>query len=238
VAPAVRLQSAANSALSLQSLASRGTVLLGRLRGVDGPRLIFGDDLEEHIRIADEGARTARAVVDDHISRTGTGAPTAEPDPADTSMPPLPSPPIRAIEPTDVGLTSVIWCTGFGADFSWVPLPILNGRGTPAHQLGVSTACPGIVFIGLPWSGGEWISSIALENSHSGKVRANRPAGPVHPRREPAEAGSIRTGQRGAAAFQFIASAITPEQPLASGTSFQLAPPSSVPKTSPFRAAA
>ena len=123
VAPTVRLQVAANSALSLQSLASRGAVLLGRLSGVDGPRLSFGDDLEEHIHIADEGARTARAVVDDYISRTGSEASPAEPDPADTSMPPLPSPPIRAINPTEVGLTSIIWCTGFGADFSWVRLP-------------------------------------------------------------------------------------------------------------------
>jgi putative flavoprotein involved in K+ transport len=126
-------------------------VLLGHFNGVDGPQLTFGDDLEEHIRIADEGARTARVVVDDYISRTGMEAPLAEPDPADTIMPPLPSPPIRAINPIDVGLTSVIWCTGFGADFSWVRLPVLDERGTPAHQLGVSKACPGIFFIGLPW---------------------------------------------------------------------------------------
>ena len=54
----------------------------------------------------------------------------------------------------------------------------------------------------------------------------------------PLQRAAIHIMQRCAAAFQFIASAITPEQPLGSGTSCQLAPPSSVPKTSPLRAVA
>ena len=91
-APAVRLQVTANRALSLPSLAARGVVLLGRLTGVEGPRLTFGDDLEENIRIAEEGARTTRAAVDDYIVSAGIEAPPAEPDPAEAAAAPLPDP--------------------------------------------------------------------------------------------------------------------------------------------------
>ena len=153
VPPASRMrqQLAAGQVLSLQVLAARGVVLLGRLTGADGQHLTLGNDLEANIRFADEGARTARAWVDDHIDRTGVTAPPAELDPAELPMPPLPDPPIRALDLAQVGITSVIWCTGFGANFDWVELPVFDARGSPMHERGAVTACPGLFFIGLPW---------------------------------------------------------------------------------------
>ncbi len=150
-APAVRLQVTANRALSLPSLAARGVVLLGRFTGVEGPRFTFGDDLEENIRIAEEGARTTRAAVEDYIVGAGIEAPPAEPDPAEAAAAQLPDPPIRVLDPTKVGITSVIWCTGFGADFSWVTMPAFDAQGAPVHEQGISTTCPGLFFLGLPW---------------------------------------------------------------------------------------
>jgi hypothetical protein len=48
------------------------------------------------------------------------------------------------------GITSVVWCIGFRTDYSWMDLPIFNGRGQPAHVRGV-TPLPGVYFLGLPW---------------------------------------------------------------------------------------
>src|SRR5260221_11596408 len=48
------------------------------------------------------------------------------------------------------GITSIVWCIGFRTDYSWLDLPVFNGRGQPAHVRGV-TLVPGIYFLGLPW---------------------------------------------------------------------------------------
>jgi putative flavoprotein involved in K+ transport len=48
------------------------------------------------------------------------------------------------------GITTIIWATGFVADYSWIELDIFNEDGRPRHQRGVS-AEPGMYFLGLPW---------------------------------------------------------------------------------------
>jgi putative flavoprotein involved in K+ transport len=46
---------------------------------------------------------------------------------------------------------NVIWCTGFRRDFSWIDGPVLGEDGWPAQYRGVSTTCPGLYFLGLPF---------------------------------------------------------------------------------------
>jgi putative flavoprotein involved in K+ transport len=46
---------------------------------------------------------------------------------------------------------SVIWCTGFITDFSWIDLPIYDDYGYPKHSRGVVSSYPGLYFIGLPF---------------------------------------------------------------------------------------
>jgi putative flavoprotein involved in K+ transport len=48
------------------------------------------------------------------------------------------------------GISTIIWATGFVADYSWIELDIFNEDGRPRHQRGVS-AEPGLYFLGLPW---------------------------------------------------------------------------------------
>jgi putative flavoprotein involved in K+ transport len=48
-------------------------------------------------------------------------------------------------------VTNIIWCTGFSHDFPWIDLPGFDESGTPLHRRGVSTAVPGLYFLGLPF---------------------------------------------------------------------------------------
>jgi len=66
------------------------------------------------------------------------------------SVPALPpwSRPITELDLRSAGITSVVWCSGFRYDFTWVKLPILNDAGEPLHQRGV-TQYPGLYFLGL-----------------------------------------------------------------------------------------
>src|SRR6266850_1502038 len=57
---------------------------------------------------------------------------------------------IGALDLIASGIMSVVWATGFRRDFGWVDAPVLDDRGEPIHQRGV-TGCEGLYFLGLPW---------------------------------------------------------------------------------------
>jgi putative flavoprotein involved in K+ transport len=44
----------------------------------------------------------------------------------------------------------VIWSTGYHSDFSWIEIPVFDGKGYPGHKRGV-TDVSGFYFLGLPW---------------------------------------------------------------------------------------
>ena len=46
-------------------------------------------------------------------------------------------------------VASVIWCTGFRQDYTWIDLPVFGEDGLPIHQRGVVDAAPGLYFMGL-----------------------------------------------------------------------------------------
>ncbi|EMA43540.1 MULTISPECIES: flavin-containing monooxygenase [Halococcus] len=49
-------------------------------------------------------------------------------------------------------VANVIWCTGFRPNFSWIELPIFDGKGQPkepVHVRGVVPDQPGLYFVGL-----------------------------------------------------------------------------------------
>jgi putative flavoprotein involved in K+ transport len=48
-----------------------------------------------------------------------------------------------------VGVTNVIWSTGYEPGFSWIDLPVFDGQGKPVHTRGIATAEPGLSFVGL-----------------------------------------------------------------------------------------
>lgn len=48
-------------------------------------------------------------------------------------------------------VATVIWCTGFVTDFSWIDLPAFDPDGEPRHERGVVRSEPGLYFIGLPF---------------------------------------------------------------------------------------
>jgi len=58
--------------------------------------------------------------------------------------------PLRQLDLAASGIRTVIWATGYGVDFGWIDLPVLDARGEPLHVKGI-TEVPGLYFLGLPW---------------------------------------------------------------------------------------
>jgi putative flavoprotein involved in K+ transport len=136
--------------VSLQSLARRGVVLLGHLEGAEGTRLHFADDLAAHVRQGDEGSARIRRHVDEYIARRGIDAPPSEEDPADE-----PADAAELHAPTELdlaerGVRSVIFSTGFRADYSWLRVPVVGVDGSVSHRDGRAPV-DGIWFVGLLW---------------------------------------------------------------------------------------
>jgi putative flavoprotein involved in K+ transport len=49
-----------------------------------------------------------------------------------------------------ISVTSVVWATGFRADYSWIQIPGVTSDGRVVHDRGASPL-PGLHFLGLPW---------------------------------------------------------------------------------------
>ena len=149
--PARALQGALET-ISLQSLSALGVLLLGRLERGEGMVVAFSDDVAENIRFADEASATLRRRIDDYIARAGIKAPDATDDPAEVVAAKVPSPPITSLDLKANGIGTIIWCTGFDGDFSW--LKVAGAIGTdqqPCHVNGIGVAS-GLYFPGLDFA--------------------------------------------------------------------------------------
>ena len=135
--------------LALQQLARDGVRLLGRLAGAEDTKLTFAADLPENMNYADRRAAGFRRTVDSYVTSAGIVAAPRDTDPAERTVPAAPRAPL-ALDIRAEGITSVVWCTGFGPDTAWVDVPVLRGDGFPAHHRGV-TASAGLYVAGYPW---------------------------------------------------------------------------------------
>jgi putative flavoprotein involved in K+ transport len=135
--------------LALQQLARDGVRLLGRLVDAEDTKLAFAADLAGNMQYADRRAAGFRRAVDSYVAGAGIVAPPPDIDPAEQPLPQAPDPPL-ALDTQAEGITSVVWCTGFGPDTTWVNVPILRADGVPVHKRGI-TAVPGLYVAGYPW---------------------------------------------------------------------------------------
>lgn len=137
--------------VSLQSLARDGATLLGRVTDVDGVVLSLGNDLLESVAFADERSEFFKKMIDDWIEREHIEAPTPSADPGEPPLPDLGgSDQRRQLDLEAEGVGTVIWCTGFDADWSWLNVDVFDDQGQPRHRRGV-TDSHGLYFVGLPW---------------------------------------------------------------------------------------
>lgn len=137
--------------ISLQSLANDGATLLGRVQNVDGHILELGSNLQECIDFADEKSRAFKTAIDDYVERNGIDAVPPLPDPGEPALPELNRfGDMETLDLRKAGVASVIWCTGFDADWSWVNLDVFDDHGRPRHRAGI-TESSGLYVIGFPW---------------------------------------------------------------------------------------
>jgi putative flavoprotein involved in K+ transport len=133
---------------SLQTLARSGASLPARAFAEPEGRA-------DHIRFRPSQYRRGRGRVsrshpgrlDEAIARSGRPAPPMEPDEADV---PVHLDPPTQLQIREHDITSVVWCTGYTGDFSWLDPTLTNHDGQPRRH-GAAGPVPGLWYVGLRW---------------------------------------------------------------------------------------
>lgn len=136
--------------IDFRELAASGIRLLGRTTSFDDGTLRFAADLRRNIENGDANYLSLLDEADAYIERNGLELPEEPdarvliPDPDSVTNPTL------ELDVTHAGITSIVWATGYVADYGWLEVDAFDDSGKPRHQRGVSSE-PGIYFLGLPW---------------------------------------------------------------------------------------
>ncbi len=132
--------------IDLRQFALEGMQLYGRLKDISDRQLEFWDNLQQNLDQADAVAKSIKKTIDGFIEKNQIEAPT------EPAYHPVwqPKHSILNLDYAQANISAVIWCTGYQSDFSWVEVPVFDGKGYPGHERGV-TGVWGLYFLGLPW---------------------------------------------------------------------------------------
>ncbi|WP_166360240.1 flavin-containing monooxygenase [Pseudomonas akapageensis] len=136
--------------VDFRRLAHQGMTLVGLTQSFNDGVVTFEANLADNIARGDENYLALLDAADAYIARNGLDLPE---EPQAREM--LPDPqcvthPILELDLAKVGVTSIIWATGYAVDYNWLNVNTFDAKGKPQHQRGVSRE-PGVYFLGLPW---------------------------------------------------------------------------------------
>lgn len=133
--------------LNLHQFARDGVTLLGHVRGAHEGQLVVAPDLKKTLAAVDQFEIDVLKKIDDYISSVGLAAPIE-------NIPRLldgyKQQELSDLNIQALGVSTVLWATGYAFDFSLVKLPVMDSDGYPIQKRGV-TRYPGLHFLGLPW---------------------------------------------------------------------------------------
>jgi len=136
--------------VDFRRLARQGITLVGRTESFKNNVMYFATDLADNIARGNAYTLSLLDEADAYVIRNGLDFPEdpevrkVEPDP------PCVTNPVLELNLTEVGITSILWATGFDVDYSWLKVNSFDKEGKPKHERGIS-AEDGIYFLGLPW---------------------------------------------------------------------------------------
>jgi putative flavoprotein involved in K+ transport len=150
-APQISGTGTGKHSLSLQSLAKKGAMILGRLKNIDGFALSFQQNAADHVTYADKYSQKIKDMIDDFIVGNNLPAPAPHYDEADIAdIEASCASKITFLNLKETNIGSIIWSTGFDADLNYIHLPVFGADGKLKHKEGIADF-PGLYFLGYPW---------------------------------------------------------------------------------------
>lgn len=166
--------------IDLRRFALQGMQLYGRLKNISSGHLEFHSDLKQNLDQADAVAESIKKTINEFIEKNQIQAPTESP------YEPVwqPGEAVLQLDCETANIGTIIWCTGYGIDFSWIKIPVFDQKGYPSYERGV-TSVRGLYFLGLPWLhtwGSGRFSGIARDASYlADYIVSNQKEWHLHP---------------------------------------------------------
>jgi putative flavoprotein involved in K+ transport len=141
--------------IDFRQFAADGVTLLGRVEGaregvLEEGVLDIAPDLADSLANGDAIYTSFLDRADTHAEQHALNMPQDRGARAVLSDPSCVTDPLRRLDLRAEAIGAVIWATGYGVDFGWIDVPVLDVRGEPVHRRGV-TEVPGLYFLGLQW---------------------------------------------------------------------------------------
>jgi len=136
--------------IDFRELAQQGLKLVGRTASFDNGVVRFNDDLATNICAGDDNYLSLLDLADQYVARNGLDLPEEPLARELLSDPECMTNPTLELDLKKLGITTIIWATGYATDYSWLNVDAFDENNQPMHHRGISTE-PGVYFLGLPW---------------------------------------------------------------------------------------
>jgi putative flavoprotein involved in K+ transport len=136
--------------IDFRRFAADGITLTGRIVAARDGVLDIAPGLAESLANGDAYYATFLDMLDEHVERRGLNLPDDPAARAALADAPCVTTPRRSLDLAKEDISAVIWATGYGVDFGWIDIPVLDASGEPMHRCGITDA-PGLYFLGLQW---------------------------------------------------------------------------------------
>jgi putative flavoprotein involved in K+ transport len=133
------------SDLDLNALTARGAELVGRLAAVRDGHALFSGSLRNVCNLADLKLVRLLETIDARAAADGLDAG----DTVRAEATRVPDAPRLDIDLLADGYETVLWATGYRADYSWLDVPVLDRKGQLRHDGGIVREAPGLYRVGL-----------------------------------------------------------------------------------------
>lgn len=133
--------------LDLNSLTAMGVELVGRWATVRDGRALFSGGLRNILALADLKMDRLLDTFDEWALCSGRDGELGDPERFAPTA--LPAPTRSQLDLTTGEVGAVVWATGFRPDYSWLDVPVVDGKGRLRHD-GGTVDSPGMYALGLP----------------------------------------------------------------------------------------
>jgi putative flavoprotein involved in K+ transport len=133
--------------IDLNSLRTAGVEFVGRLVGLNDGKAHFSGSLANFCALADLKMNRLLASIDEWVRSGGFDDRFPAPE---RYQPTVVDRQTKLSLDLSDGIGTVIWATGYRADYSWLDVPVLDRKGRIRHDGGVIPA-PGMYVMGLPF---------------------------------------------------------------------------------------
>ncbi len=131
--------------IDFRRFAADGITLLGRVKAARDGVIEIAPGLAGDLANGDASYLTFLDMLDAHVERHALNLAEDPAARAVLSDPPCITAPLQHLDLGAENVSAVIWATGYGLDFGWIDVPVLDANGEPVHRNGISDVA-GAVF--------------------------------------------------------------------------------------------